>query len=110
MNNKLIFTILGPLIFMLSLLFDAPSEMSINGYRLLAVTAWMAIWWMAEVVPIAVTALLPIIIFPASDILTIQDTGANYGHKYIFLFISVHYSISCSLQTHGPLCLHSTPT
>ena len=87
MNNKLIFTILGPLIFMLSLLFDAPSEMSINGYRLLAVTAWMAIWWMAEVVPIAVTALLPIIIFPASDILNIQDTGANYGHKYIFLFI-----------------------
>lgn len=87
MNNKLIFTILGPLIFMLSLLFDAPSEMSISGYRLLAVTAWMAIWWMAEVVPIAVTALLPIIIFPATDILTIQDTGANYGHKYIFLFI-----------------------
>ena len=87
MNNKLIFAILGPLIFMLSLLFDAPSEMSISGYRLLAVTAWMAIWWMAEVVPIAVTALLPIIIFPASDILTIQDTGANYGHKYIFLFI-----------------------
>ncbi len=87
MSNKLIFTILGPLIFMLSLLFDAPSEMSIGGYRLLAVTAWMAIWWIAEVVPIAVTALLPIIIFPASNILTIQDTGANYGHKYIFLFI-----------------------
>jgi len=87
MNNKLIFTILGPLIFMLSLLFDAPNEMSINGYRLLAVTAWMAVWWIAEVVPIAVTALIPIIIFPASDILSIQETGANYGHKYIFLFI-----------------------
>ena len=87
MNNKLIFTILGPLIFILSLLFDAPNEMSINGYRLLAVTAWMAVWWIAEVVPIAITALIPIIVFPASDILSIQETGANYGHKYIFLFI-----------------------
>ena len=87
MNNKLIFTILGPLIFMLSLLFDAPNEMSISGYRLLAVTAWMAVWWIAEVVPIAVTALIPIIIFPSSDILSIQETGANYGHKYIFLFV-----------------------
>ena len=61
--------------------------MSVSGYRLLAITAWMAIWWIAEVVPIAVTALLPILLFPSADILTIQDTGANYGHKYIFLFI-----------------------
>lgn len=61
--------------------------MSVSGYRLLAITAWMAIWWIAEVVPIAVTALLPILLFPSTDILTIQDTGANYGHKYIFLFI-----------------------
>tara|TARA_B100001093_G_scaffold122136_2_gene114883 strand:- start:6477 stop:7832 length:1356 start_codon:yes stop_codon:yes gene_type:complete len=61
--------------------------MSVSGYRLLAITAWMAIWWIAEAVPIAVTALLPILLFPSTDILTIQDTGANYGHKYIFLFI-----------------------
>ena len=61
--------------------------MSSSGYRLLAITAWMAIWWIAEVIPIAVTALLPILLFPSAEILTIQDTGANYGHKYIFLFI-----------------------
>ena len=61
--------------------------MSSSGYRLLAITAWMAIWWIAEVIPIAITALLPILLFPSAEILTIQDTGANYGHKYIFLFI-----------------------
>lgn len=61
--------------------------MSENGYRLLAITAWMALWWISEVVPIAVTALLPIVLFPSAEILNIQDTGANYGHKYIFLFI-----------------------
>ena len=61
--------------------------MSENGFRLLGVIVWMAIWWISEVVPIAVTALLPIVLFPSCEIMSIQETGANYGHKYIFLFI-----------------------
>ena len=61
--------------------------MGLSGLRLMGVILWMAIWWISEVVPIAVTALLPIILFPSCDIMSIQDTGANYGHKYIFLFI-----------------------
>ena len=61
--------------------------MSENGYHLMAIVAWMAVWWISEVVPIAITALLPILLFPSSGILPIEETGANYGHKYIFLFI-----------------------
>jgi solute carrier family 13 (sodium-dependent dicarboxylate transporter), member 2/3/5 len=87
MNKNLLFTILGPTIFILSLLFETPENMTIGAYRLIGITSWMAIWWIAEVVPIAVTALLPILLFPSADILSIEDTGANYGHKYIFLFI-----------------------
>ena len=87
MNKNLLFTILGPTIFILSLLFETPENMTLGAYRLIGVTSWMAIWWIAEVVPIAVTALLPILLFPSADILSIEDTGANYGHKYIFLFI-----------------------
>ena len=87
MNKNLLFTILGPTVFILSLLFETPENMTIGAYRLIGITSWMAIWWIAEVVPIAVTALLPILLFPSADILSIEDTGANYGHKYIFLFI-----------------------
>ena len=87
MNKNLLFTILGPAVFTLSLLFETPDNMTIGAYRLIGITAWMAIWWTAEVVPIAVTALLPILLFPSAEILSIADTGANYGHKYIFLFI-----------------------
>ena len=61
--------------------------MSESGFRLLGVILWMAIWWINEVVPIAVTALLPIVLFPSCEIMPFQETGANYGHKYIFLFI-----------------------
>ena len=31
--------------------------------------------------------LFPILLFPSYGILSIEETGANYGHKYIFLFI-----------------------
>ena len=73
--------------FVSTFFLSTPDEMSENGFRLLGVILWMAIWWISEVIPIAVTALLPIILFPSLNILNIQETGSNYGHKYIFLFI-----------------------
>lgn len=87
MTKKSLYTILGPLVFVSTFFLNIPDGMSENGFRLLGVILWMAIWWISEVVPIAVTALLPIILFPSLNILNIQETGSNYGHKYIFLFI-----------------------
>ena len=80
--------ILGPLLFTITLLFFKPEGLSPEGIAVLATTLWVAVWWIFEVVPIAVTSLLPIILFPSLNILNIQETGANYGHKYIFLFNS----------------------
>ena len=87
MNSSNIYKFLGPFIYIIFLLIDPPLAMSKEGFHLLGIILWMAIWWISEVIPIAVTALLPIILFPSNDILNIQETGANYGHKYIFLFI-----------------------
>ena len=87
MTKSNIYKLLGPLLFFIILILDAPNGMSNEGFRLLGIIIWMAVWWISEVVPIAVTSLLPIILFPSLNILNIQDTGANYGHKYIFLFI-----------------------
>ena len=87
MTKKSLYKILGPLVFVSTFFLNTPDGMSENGFRLLGVILWMAIWLISEVVPIAVTALLPIILFPSLNILNIQETGSNYGHKYIFLFI-----------------------
>jgi len=53
----------------------------------LAATSWIGVWWVFEVLPIAVTALLPILLFPLLDAVALGDTTASYGHKYVFLYL-----------------------
>ncbi|MFT4535616.1 MAG: sodium-dependent dicarboxylate transporter 2/3/5 [Saprospiraceae bacterium] len=84
---KPFFIILGPLCFVLLELIGPPKSMSTEAFHVLCTTVWIAIWWMTEAIPIAVTALLPIIIFPLSEAVSISATTASYGHKYIFLYL-----------------------
>ncbi len=85
--NKAIFKVLGPLGFFLILFFFRPAGLAMNGVAVLATTFWMAIWWITEATDISVTALLPIILFPLAGALSLSDTTATYGHKYIFLYL-----------------------
>lgn len=86
-NIKRIGFILGPLSFILILLFFKPEGLSPEARAILASTAWVAIWWITEAIPIAVTALLPIVLFPLSGGLDLGTTTASFGHKYIFLYM-----------------------
>ena len=47
----------------------------------------MAIWWATEAVPIAVTALLPLVFFPLLGIADISATAAPFANKVIYLFL-----------------------
>lgn len=86
-SSKLFGLIAGPLLFILTLFFFHPENLSIEANAVLATTLWMAIWWITEAVPIAVTALLPIILFPLSGGLDLKSTTASFGHRYVFLYI-----------------------
>ena len=79
--------VLGPLLFTFTLLFFKPEGLSPEGVAVLATTIWVAIWWILEVVPIAVTAMLPIILFPITGAMELSTTTAAFGHKYVFLYI-----------------------
>ncbi|MEL6390972.1 MAG: SLC13 family permease [Bacteroidota bacterium] len=77
----------GPLLFALTLMFVRAEGLSSSAVSVLGVTIWMAVWWICDVVDIAVTALLPIVLFPLSGALDISATTASYGHKYVFLYM-----------------------
>jgi sodium-dependent dicarboxylate transporter 2/3/5 len=77
----------GPLAFILILLFFHPEGLNPRANAILASTIWIAIWWITEAIPIAVTALLPIILFPLTGGLELSETTASFGHKYVFLYV-----------------------
>ena len=86
-TTKRIGLLLGPLLFLLIIGLFRPDGLAYAGVAVLATTAWMATWWITEAVPIAVTALLPIVLFPLMGGLELDATTAAYGHRYVFLFL-----------------------
>jgi len=55
--------------------------------RTAAVALLMAIWWITEAVPLAVTSLLPVILFPTLGIMSGGVVAPLYFNNIIFLFI-----------------------
>jgi sodium-dependent dicarboxylate transporter 2/3/5 len=78
---------LGPLGFVLITQGWLPLELDYLERVVLATSWWMAAWWITERAPAAITALLPILIFPLTGAVTVSDTTRHYGHPYIFLFM-----------------------
>lgn len=75
----------GPLLFAF-VLWLGPGETPI-ATRVLALAAWMLLWWMTEALPIYITAMLPMVFFPALGIMGIKETFMPYGSPIIFLFL-----------------------
>lgn len=79
--------VLGPLLFFLTLLFFKPADLSPEGVAILASTLWIASWWITEAIPIPVTSLLPLVLFPLSGGLEVKPTASAYGDETVFLFM-----------------------
>lgn len=52
-----------------------------------AIAALMAIWWLTEALPLAATALVPIVLLPITGAGSIRDATAPYANPVIFLFL-----------------------
>ena len=85
--------LLGPALALLvaTLLPEAsgPGETGLTaaGRATLATAVWMATWWLTEAVPLAATALLPVVLFPLLGIADIGASAAPYANPLIFLFL-----------------------
>ena len=83
--GKQIGLLLGPSLFIL-LQFLTLDGLSSQAITVIALAAWMVCWWITEAVSISVTALLPLVVFPLFDIMSMNEVGANYGSSIVFLF------------------------
>jgi len=77
----------GPVIGLLIYLFLDLNPDKPETTATLAVAALMAVWWVTEAIPLAVTSLLPVILFPILGIMDGKAVSSIYFNHVIFLFI-----------------------
>ncbi|WP_346854741.1 SLC13 family permease [uncultured Draconibacterium sp.] len=79
--------LLAPLISLLIILFaDLDPENKKVTYTF-AIAFLMAVWWITEAIPLAVTALLPVALFPLFGVVDGKTISSMYFNHLIFLFI-----------------------
>jgi solute carrier family 13 (sodium-dependent dicarboxylate transporter), member 2/3/5 len=67
-------------------LLTAATDLSPAGRTTAAVAALMAVWWTTEAVPLPVTSLLPVVLFPVLGVGDLEATTRPYANDVIFLF------------------------
>ena len=82
------------------LVFAPPAGLSPAGWRTAGVGLLMAVWWMSEAVPIAVTSLVPLLAFPLLGIAKADAAAAPYANPLIFLFLG-GFLIALAMQRWG---------
>lgn len=78
--------LLGPAIALALLLIGPQLGMSDTAWRTAALGIWMGQWWVSEAVPIAATALLPLVFLPLLGVLNMNAAAAPYANPVIYLF------------------------
>lgn len=107
-NARLVALIAGPLLAVLLIAFGDLQPGKPEVTRMAAVALWMAIWWITEAVPLAVTSLLPLALFPTLHLLSGKETAPQYCNSTIFLFIG-GFIIALAMQRwnlHKRIALH----
>jgi len=88
---------LGLFIFSFVLLLPVSQDFTTAERNMLAITLLMAVWWMSEALPLAVTSLLPLVLYPILGIMKTNEVSPNYTHHLIFLFMG-GFIIAIALQ------------
>lgn len=90
----------GPLLCAAMLLTAPPDDMALLAWRTAAVGVLMAVWWVTEALPIAATALVPIVLLPVLGIADVAAATAPYANPVIFLFLG-GFLIAMALERCG---------
>ena len=91
---------LGPLAAAAAGLMLTANGFSIEASITIGVTVLCVIWWIFETLPIPVTSIVPLAVFPMLGVLTMQKTSASYGHPLILLLLG-GFILSTAMEKSG---------
>ncbi len=84
---KTVNMLIGMVLFTIMIFLPPPEDMAQTAWYVAAVTILLAYWWSSEALPVPVTSLLPIVLFPALGIATIGEATAPYAAPTILLLL-----------------------
>lgn len=71
----------------LVLFLPAPQGMGDAAWKVVAVTLLLATWWATEALPVPITSLIPLVMFPALGVFSFGDAASAYAKPTIFLLL-----------------------
>jgi sodium-dependent dicarboxylate transporter 2/3/5 len=99
-NPFRILLFLGPTLGLVLGLFLHLNDFSIHASLCAGITLWTACWWVFETLPIPITSLIPISLFPLFGILTKSEVASAYGHWLIVLLLG-GFILSAGMEKSG---------
>jgi sodium-dependent dicarboxylate transporter 2/3/5 len=84
----------------LFLFSDHPEGLSRIGWLTAGVALLMTIWWVTEAIPIYVTGLIPLILFPVFNIFNLKIIASSYSHPLVLLFLG-GFIIASAMESSG---------
>ncbi len=86
--KKSIFIFLPIILLLIGIFFDKTQGFSDrNMYFCLFMAGWMVAWWILEVLPLGITALIPLFYLPMMQIMGIKQVSPFYANPVIYLFL-----------------------
>jgi sodium-dependent dicarboxylate transporter 2/3/5 len=79
--------LLGPALALGMVLSGPRAGLSAEAWAAAAVGTLMAVWWMTEALPLAATALVPLVLCPLLKVSSLEAAAQAYAHPLIFLFL-----------------------
>ena len=96
-NKKSVGFFVGIIASLIILFLPESDGLAPEAQRAAAIFVLMGVWWATEAVPIAITALIPLVFFPLLGVASIEATAAPYANKNIFLFLGGFF-LSLAIQ------------
>lgn len=89
--------VLGPAALGVTLMVPPPEGLSPQGWHTAGAALLMAVLWITEALPIPVTALLPLLLFPALGLGDVREAAAPFANPIIYLFLG-GFMIALAMQ------------
>jgi solute carrier family 13 (sodium-dependent dicarboxylate transporter), member 2/3/5 len=89
--------VLGPVLFALVYFLPALTGLDHAPRAVLAVTLWVATWWITEALPIPATSLMPIFLLPITGGADERTATMAYGNPIVFMYMG-GFTIALAIQ------------